>query len=391
MRHLYVVGRGACSILGADHAETVERLFSGAALARSFQESGIGLEVPALAGVISGLDRRLGGRFREEGAAFRLVDAASREALRGAHDCRRLRIYGGSNHGETDVLLALSQMEQGAAQEEPRLWEALLRDPLPERLPSSLGPETRLEAWTYSACASAMHALAFALLDAQEDGDEASLVLVVGGDALSGIGMAGFYRLGASTRGQCRPFHADRDGLLVSEGAAALLLSTTAAPGTPGPVRLLGMGMSCDAFHPTQPDPEGAVLERAMRAALEQAGVRLTDVGGLILHGTGTLANDAAEASVCARLWPAASIPVTSLKGALGHTMGASGLFNCVVAVEALQRGRLPPTRVEGASAFEGVDLVTGAPRPLRPGAPLLVSASGFGGNNVCAVFGVGR
>jgi 3-oxoacyl-(acyl-carrier-protein) synthase len=172
---------------------------------------------------------------------------------------------------------------------------------------------------------------------------------------------------------------------LVGEGAAAVQLRpSTAVSGQT--VSVLGIGTTCDAGHPTDPSPEGIWVEQAARAALAAAEIAPKDVAAVVSHGTGTGKNDAAEALAIRRLWPDGSIPVTSIKGALGHTMGAAGLFNILVANEAIRSGVLPPTVSDGSPVLCGIDLVRGEPREIPRGGAVIVLASGFGGNNVACV-----
>ncbi|MGV3721424.1 MAG: 3-oxoacyl-ACP synthase, partial [Actinomycetota bacterium] len=206
--------------------------------------------------------------------------------------------------------------------------------------------------------------------------------LVASGDALSPSGIAGFFRLGATGIRSAEPFHQSAPGMTVSEGAVALRLSSH--QGADGPA-LLGTGISSDAGHPTHPDPSGVWLEQAISDALRAARTDPADVAGVIAHGTGTTANDSIEAGVIGRIFGEA-IPVTSIKGALGHIMGAAGLLNLAVACEAWATGVLPPTLGNGPT-WPGAN-VAPAERNLRRRRPLLALASGFGGNNVAALIG---
>jgi 3-oxoacyl-(acyl-carrier-protein) synthase len=279
-------------------------------------------------------------------------------------------------------------LEEVAISNERELWEGILFDPLAEHITRPEVPGSVLQAWAYSACASGVHALICAAMDLADACDGLTGGLVLGVDSLSAIGSAGFVRSGAATARRCNPFRKSRDGMMVSEGACAMLLRQRPAVTESSPVRILGIGMSCDGGHPTQPDPRGTHLERAIRNAIERAGLHPNDVGAIVAHGTGTTANDNVEAAVFHRIWPEADVPVTSVKGALGHTMGASGLFNCLVAVEACRTGLLPPTAGDISQAEEGLHLVVGRGRQIEAGSPVLVDCSGFGGNNVSIIFG---
>lgn len=156
--------------------------------------------------------------------------------------------------------------------------------------------------------------------------------------------LAGFGKLGAlSARGSSCPFDVRRDGFVVGEGAAAVVLA--AARGN-ARVEVLGGGRSLDAYHLTAPDPQGLGAERAMRAALKEA--ELTHVDYVQAHGTSTPLNDAVEASVLQRIFGAsteAGMPlVSSVKGAVGHWIAGAGAIGLLCAVEAIDSGLVLPT-----------------------------------------------
>jgi 3-oxoacyl-[acyl-carrier-protein] synthase II len=156
--------------------------------------------------------------------------------------------------------------------------------------------------------------------------------------------LAGFGKLGAlSARGSSCPFDVRRDGFVVGEGAAAVILA--AARGS-ARVEVLGGGRSLDAYHLTAPDPQGLGAERAMRAALKEAA--LTQVDYVQAHGTSTPLNDAVEASVLQRVFGASAdskMPlVSSVKGAVGHWIAGAGAIGLLCAVESIDTGLVLPT-----------------------------------------------
>lgn len=322
-------------------------------------------DVPVCA--VRDLDRMVDGQGR--GAAYRLLSQAL-SSIKLSYE-EYIRIYGGSNHGESDLLACL--------RDGPTLGQA--RSLFEDNLPAMVQPPMR---WTYAACSSGTHALASALLDFVDGLAEDILIAAV--DALSVLELVGFKRVGAVTRSGEIPFSENRDGILIGEGAAVLRLT---AFGQNDDVRIVGFGLTCDARHPTDPDPSGVQLENAIRRALSAAKLSVTDIEAIVAHGTGTTKNDLAEAQVFQRIWPDAGVRVTSVKAAMGHTMGAAGLFNVLVAVEGCRSGVLPPIGPAGYAMLPGVDFVVGAPRPITPGRAILAIASGFGGNNaVVAVRG---
>jgi 3-oxoacyl-[acyl-carrier-protein] synthase II len=308
---------------------------------------------------------------------------AAREAIRfGKHP---LRWFGGTNHGETEALLRLVRKSLGDDVDSSSAdYQSLLND----CIPTKINPDG-IDLWVYSACATGLHALALAVDDPELCQEENRLEgLVVAVDTLSVLGAVGFDRLGALSRKGCRPFDTGRDGLSIGEGAVAVLLRPPHLVDNNAAIGVQGIGMSCDAAHPTQPDPSGRYLEVGIRTALQRASCNPDFVGGVVLHGTGTPANDAIEAQVCQRIWGDSGVPVTSIKGAIGHMMGAAGLINAVVAVEASRTGLLPPTISDGGQVVPGIDLVRASPREIEKGRPVAVVAAGFGGNNIAAVVG---
>jgi 3-oxoacyl-[acyl-carrier-protein] synthase II len=205
---------------------------------------------------------------------------------------------------------------------------------------------------------------------------------VAGGvDALSCFVHDGFYQLRAMDPDQPRPFDRDRHGLGVGEGAALVLLE--AAP-REGALRLAGCGLSSDAHHLTGPDPTGAGLARAIDACLADGGLRPEAIDIVNAHGTATLFNDLMESKALALALGAhaRSAPVDSIKGSIGHTMGAAGAIEAVLCALALERGCLPAT--VGLSVLDPaieLDVVSGEARRGAWRCALSTSA-GFGGIN---------
>jgi 3-oxoacyl-(acyl-carrier-protein) synthase len=385
MKRPFVGDLYAVCNLGASWTQIWHRLLSGSeqTVLHSTVCSALTSDVPVCA--VAGLERRLEGKAPVRGPALRLAIQILDQVRKGRDGTLDLPIHGGTNHGEADILqeLVLATHEEIDLPDARNLWHSALWDPIAEHL-SQLEEPAGLRSWSYSACTSSMHALACGMMDLCEGFSPEALI--VGVDSLSSAGVAGFTQVGACADRQCRPFREDRDGLVVAEGAAAMVLCRR-RPDRGLPIRILGLGMSCDAEHPTRPNPDGSQVEAAVRRAIDQAGLKPREIGGVIFHGTGTQANDAAEAAVYRRVWRDAAPPATSIKGSTGHTMGAAGLFNCLAAVEASRGGRLPPSLGE-SETLEGIDLVCGEPRRIPRGSPVLTTCSGFGGNNVSVVFG---
>ena len=175
-----------------------------------------------------------------------------------------------------------------------------------------------------------------------------------------------------------------RQGMSVAEGAAMLLL-TSQRPAKPLAV-LQGAGLSCDAHHPTAPHPQGHGARAAMLAALEDAGLTPAAIGYINLHGTGTPDNDLAEARAIVSLFPTPP-PLSSTKGATGHTLGAAGIVEALILALAIQH-RLAPgglnTR-EIDPALKSRYLLANLETRLDIG---LSNSFGFGGANCALVLG---
>ena len=232
-----------------------------------------------------------------------------------------------------------------------------------------------------AACASGATALGVGA-DLLREG-AADLVVAGGYDVLCRFVLRGFDVLRSLTRERVRPFDRRRSGLLLGEAAGLLLLARERDARGPRLGRLRGHGSAIAA-----PDPGGRGLEAAIRAALAEADVAPGDLDFVSAHGTGTPLNDRIETAVLRRvLGPRASaIPVNSIKGALGHTMGAAAALEAIMCLLAAREGLIPPTvGYEEPDPACDLDYVPGGCRPARP--RLMLSTSlGFGGCNAALV-----
>jgi 3-oxoacyl-(acyl-carrier-protein) synthase len=237
------------------------------------------------------------------------------------------------------------------------------------------------------ACASGTHAIALATSWVRTG--RADVVLAGGADLLCRFVVAGFNCLRA-TADVARPFDRDRKGLVLGEGAAIVVVEAREHAERRGArVRacLAGVGAAGDAVHMTAPDRDGGGAARAIAAALADAGVAAEQVAFVSAHGTGTPYNDAMEARALARVLGSRRVPVNSIKGAVGHTLGAAGALEAVLCVRALETGAIPPTAglANPDPACAALDLVHGAPRSARVDV-VLSTSSGFAGANAALV-----
>ncbi|WP_353828027.1 beta-ketoacyl-[acyl-carrier-protein] synthase family protein [Agromyces sp. SYSU T0242] len=249
-----------------------------------------------------------------------------------------------------------------------------------------------------SACASSTESLVNAWKQLQDG--EADVVIAGGSEAaIHPITIASFASMQALSRRNddpavaSRPYDVGRDGFVMGEGAAALVLETeehAKARGARIYAELLGGAITSDAYHITAPDPEGSAAARAMKAAIEGAGASLTDVRHVNAHATSTPVGDIAEYNALRRVFGDAldDIAVTATKASTGHLLGGAGGIEAIFTVLALHERVVPPTiNVEQQDPEIPLDVVT-SPRSLDDGDLIAISNSfGFGGHNAVAAF----
>lgn len=242
-----------------------------------------------------------------------------------------------------------------------------------------------------TACASSAHALAHAV--EQIRAGRADAMLVGGSDALTETAYYGFNSVESLSSRPARPYSRDRDGLSLGAGAGMMVLvaaEVAAAAGAPIVAEVLGYGMSADGYHATAPHPQGAGAARAIRSAIDTAGLTPQDVPYINGHGTGTPKNDAAESNaVRAALGEAAQqVVLSSTKSMVGHLLGAAGAVEAIVTILGLRDQMAPPTA--GYAERDPACGLDPAPNESRA-LPMNVAASNnfaFGGANACVVYG---
>lgn len=243
--------------------------------------------------------------------------------------------------------------------------------------------------FTFSnACAASSFALGVGA-DLLELG-EADVVIVAGCDSITESMYGSLDRVTLDPPEAVRPFDTHRKGVLMGEGAAAVVLESQAHAEARGvrPLGLLrGVGINCDAYHETAPHVDGIV--QAMAEAHARAGVTPAMIDLVIAHGTGTQLNDAAEARALQSCFKdvTSPVPITGLKGMTGHTSGAAGLMGVVTALEAMRQGRVPPMMeaIDPIAEAQGLNLVTG--EECRAALSIAqINAFGFGGINAVVI-----
>jgi len=194
-----------------------------------------------------------------------------------------------------------------------------------------------------------------------------------------------------SSSGYALPFDKDRDGFVMGEGAAILVLEAAVvaeARGAEPLAEILGGASTGDAYHVTAPHPRGEGAERAIRLALEDSGLQPSQVVYVNAHGTGTDLNDRTEGEVIARVFGDDQPAVSSIKATTGHCLGASGSIETAVVVEAMRRKELPPNiGLRNQDPQIPLEDIVIEPRAWEPG-PSITNSFGFGGHNTVIALG---
>jgi len=240
-----------------------------------------------------------------------------------------------------------------------------------------------------SACTSSAHAIVYAYQLVANGICER--VIAGGADTLSCMTYYGFNALSAMTHTSCKPFSKDRDGMVLGEGAAFIVLenmeSLCRRKASPL-LEILGTGQSSDAHHITGPHPKGDGAYRAMTLAIQDACIDRSDIGYINAHGTGTMANDFAEAIAIERVFSGACPPVSSTKAHTGHILGGCGALEAIITGLTIKNGFIPQTlNTIGLSPEMDLNLIFG--KSLKSNIyKAMTNSFAFGGNNVSIILG---
>jgi len=237
-----------------------------------------------------------------------------------------------------------------------------------------------------AACASSTIAVARAASLIASGRSEAVLVVCL--DLVSEFVFSGFSALRALTPGVCRPFDRNRDGLSLGEGGAALLLMSrerALREGRPVLGVIAGWGASNDATHITAPARDGCGLIQSVRQALRRAAIEPEQIAAISAHGTATVYNDQMELTAFRALFGEREVPMHSVKGSIGHTLGAAGGIEVALGFKCLAAQKLPPTVGLLEPEEGGQGLVSNLAQPIK-GRYLLSTNSGFGGVNAALI-----
>ena len=242
---------------------------------------------------------------------------------------------------------------------------------------------------TPAACAAGTYAIGVAASLVERG--EVRRAIAIGCEAFSRLAFVGFSRMRAMSSDVCRPFSLGRPGLLLGEGAGAMVIERAAdahARGASVSGYVDGFGLSCDAHHVTGPHPEGRGARQAMERAIERAGVERSRIDYVNAHGTGTPLNDKTESLAIRAVFGegVSAVPMSSIKALTGHMMGAAGAVEAIASLLAMRHGVIPPTWnwVEADPECE-IDCVPNEPREKKLH-HVISNSYAFGGNNACLV-----
>ncbi len=401
-----VTGLGATTPLGGDVPSTWEALLAGKSGVRLLPEgmlTSVNVKFAATIAVepaevmkpveIRRLDRSE--QFAVIAAREAWADAGSPEV-----DHERLGVVVASGIGGVTTMLEQYDIlrEKGARLVSPHTVPMLM----PNGPAANVGLEFKAQAGVHtpvSACASGAEAIGYAMEMIRLG--RADIVIAGGVEAaVHELPMAGFAAMKAlSTRNDdptraSRPYDKDRDGFVLGEGGGIVILESlehAEARGAKIYCELAGQGLTSDGYHIAAPDPSGAGVTRAVKFALRDSGVDLSEVVHLNAHATSTPAGDVAEANaLTAALGEHMShVAVSATKSMTGHLLGGAGAIESVFVVLALKHRLAPPTiNIENLDDAVKVDVVRDVPRPLPSGPIAAINDSfGFGGHNVVLIF----
>jgi len=352
---VFITGVGVVSSLGLGKAEYFKALAqgrSGISQVESFDSAPLGRE---LAGEVKGFrprDHLTHLEARRMGRCSAMTLAAARMAMadaglaEGALRGPRTAVVLGTTMGEAELMGKLDRtwITRGEAAIKRALITKFGSTLLPIHVARAIGAEGMVLTLP-AACAAGNYAIGFAA-DLIRTG-KADVVITGAAELIQELQFSGFVRLAAMAPSRCQPFDLNRQGLLLGEGAGLLVLESEASAvrrGVRPQAEVGGYGLSCDAYHITRPHPDAAGSISAMRDAIAMSGIQPGDVDFVNAHGTGTRANDLAEAKVMKDVFGGRRVPISSVKSMIGHCMGASSALEAIACVMTLETGIYPPT-----------------------------------------------
>jgi 3-oxoacyl-[acyl-carrier-protein] synthase II len=404
-RRVVVTGLGAISPLGLDVEQTWHALIAGRSGVRTitaFDPQGSAVRIAAEVPGFDAADFFGRRRARHLDRVVQLALVATKEAIEDS------KLDVAMAPERTGVVYAsgiggIRTLEDGIRVLINRGAEWVNPYVVPMMIPNMAAGEIAME-WqllgynccTVTACSASAHAIGTAF-DAIRLGRADAMVCGGSEAAVTPVGIAGFAAMKAlSTRNDeperaSRPFDALRDGFVLGEAAATLVIEErefALRRGAPVLAELVGYGATADAYHITKPHPTGDGAVRAMHAAIADAGISAGDIDYVNAHGTSTPPNDRVETLALKRVFGPAVPLVSSTKSMTGHTLGAAGALESVFSILALQNSVVPPTiNLENPDPDCDLDYVANRARPAQL-RYAMTNSLGFGGHNASLVFG---
>lgn len=417
-RRVVVTGLGAVTPLGLDVPNTWQSLIAGRSGIGYLTRIDTSLHPVKIGGEIKGFNVNQWVPLKEQkkmGLFIHYAFAAAQEALRDAGLPLRFSLESGHSPEKIGVCVSsgmggLPEIEYWDRELSKKEKKSVTPFFVPMIIPNlaagqlsmlvnAQGPNTCI----VTACASSAHTLGES---ARYIADGYADIMIAGGTeaVISELGMVGFASMRAlSTRNQeperaSRPYDKDRDGFVLSEGSAILILEELEHAQKRGSkiyAELVGYGLNADAYHMTTPAPNGEGARRCMQMSIERAGLTPNDIDYVNSHGTSTPAGDSEEAKAIAQVFgnreeSAPPLNVSSTKSMTGHLLGAAGALEALICVLSIKDGAIPPTinldNIDDASASTGLNF-TAHKSVHRPVRAALSNSFGFGGTNASLVF----
>jgi 3-oxoacyl-[acyl-carrier-protein] synthase II len=405
-KRVVVTGLGCVSPVGNNVADTWRALIAGKSGAAPITHFDASRHKTKFAAEVKGFDGPAMFGTREARKMDRFVQFATAAALEALAQAKftvdpsnrdRVGVLIGSGIGGINTMLAEveNMRARGPERVSPFLIPMMISDSAAGMIAirvGARGPNMSIA----TACATGTNAVG----EAAEMIRRGSADVMIAGAAeasIVGVAIAGMNVMGAlSTRNDepekaSRPFDKNRDGFLMGEGGAILILESlehAQARGADILCEFSGYGTSDDAYHISAPAEDGAGAALSMRLALENAGLAVTEIGYINAHGTSTTLNDKGETAAIKTVFgeQAYKIPISSTKSMTGHLLGASGTLEAVVCAQVLRENILPPTiNYETPDPVCDLDYVPNQARPARP-KHVMSNSFGFGGHNATLI-----
>jgi 3-oxoacyl-[acyl-carrier-protein] synthase II len=393
---VFITGVGAVSSIGLGRRAFFESLAvgkSGIGPVESFDAKNLGRLNAGEVKNFHAKDHLTSAEARRMGRCSAMTLAAARMAVEDAdlRDVPKLKtaVVIGTTMGEATLL---SDIDHAWISKGPDVVKRAMLPKygttlLPIHIARALGAQGMVLALP-AACAAGNYAIGFGA-DLIRAG-RADVVIAGATEVIQELQYSGFVRLAAMAPERCQPFDLNRQGLLVGEGAGVLILESEAHAMRRGAqlhAEVGGHGLTCDAYHITRPHPDAAGSIEATRQAILRSGIRALDVDFINAHGTGTRANDQAEAKVIHAIFGERRVPISSMKSTIGHCMGAASALEAIGCVMTLETGIYPPTMgYETPDPECDVALVANAPQKGKADV-VLNNSLAFGGYNAVACF----